>query len=54
MHCKNCGGNSFVQATNYINLRPLHKKMGIGSQKIYTVCLDCGKLLQLKSKIRKN
>jgi hypothetical protein len=39
MNCKFCEGNSFVQATDYINLRPLDKKMTIGSEKVYTVPL---------------
>jgi hypothetical protein len=50
MNCKNCGENSFVQATDYINLRPLDKKMTFGSEKIYTVCLDCGEVLSIKIK----
>ena len=50
MNCKNCDGNSFVQATDYINLRPLDKKMAFGSEKVYTVCLDCGEVLSIKIK----
>ncbi|MEH7379069.1 hypothetical protein V7138_01100 [Bacillus sp. JJ1533] len=50
MNCKNCEGNSFIQATDYINLRPLNKKMAIGSEKVYTVCLDCGEVASIKIK----
>lgn len=48
MICKACEGSSFIQATDYINLRPLHKKMSIGSEKIYTVCEDCGEVASIK------
>lgn len=50
MNCKNCKGNSFVQATDFINLRPLDKKMAFGSEKVYTVCLDCGEVASIKIK----
>lgn len=50
MNCKHCEENSFVQATDYINLRPLHKKMAIGSEKVYTVCMDCGEVLSIRIK----
>jgi hypothetical protein len=48
MICKACEGSSFIQATDYINLRPLDKKMSIGSEKIYTVCEDCGEVASIK------
>ena len=48
--CRNCGGTSFVRATDFVNLRPLDKKMAIGSEKIYTVCLDCGEVWSIKVK----
>jgi hypothetical protein len=50
MKCNSCGGNSFVQAMDYINLRPVDKKMSIGSEKVYTVCLDCGEVVSIKVK----
>ena len=50
MNCKNCEGASFVEATDYINLRPLDKKIAIGSEKIYNVCLNCGEVLSIKIK----
>ena len=50
MKCKNREGIAFVQATDYINLRPLNKKMAIGSEKEYTVCLDCGEVYSIKIK----
>ncbi|MNY74686.1 hypothetical protein D3C86_2137750 [compost metagenome] len=48
--CTSCGESSFVQATDYINLRPLDKKMAVGSEKIYTVCLNCGEVVSIKVK----
>lgn len=50
MKCHSCGGNSFVQAMDYINLRPVDKKMSIGSERVYTVCLDCGEVVSIKVK----
>jgi uncharacterized Zn finger protein len=50
MKCKSCGGSSFVQANDFINLRPLDKKMTFGAEKIYTVCLDCGEVVSIKVK----
>lgn len=50
MNCKNCKGDSFIQATDFINLRPLGKKMTIGTEKVYTVCLDCGEVASIKVK----
>ncbi|WJH29026.1 hypothetical protein N6H13_29735 [Paenibacillus sp. CC-CFT742] len=48
--CHDCGGNSFVQASDFINLRPVDKKLAIGSEKVYIVCLDCGEVLSIKVK----
>ncbi|WP_146553274.1 hypothetical protein [Rummeliibacillus sp. SL167] len=48
IECKSCGGKSFVKATDYINLRPMNKKMTMGSEKIYTVCLNCGEVVSIK------
>ncbi|MNB95089.1 hypothetical protein D3C75_422540 [compost metagenome] len=48
--CTACGGNSLVQATDFINLRPLDKKLAIGSEKVYTICSDCGEVASIKVK----
>jgi translation initiation factor 2 beta subunit (eIF-2beta)/eIF-5 len=50
MKCKSCGGSSFVQAMDFINLRPVDKKMSFGSERIFTVCLDCGEVVSIKVK----
>lgn len=52
--CNNCGGDSFVQAMDFINLRPMNKKISIGSERIYTVCLDCGEVVSIKVKNPEN
>ncbi|MEC1155688.1 hypothetical protein [Cytobacillus horneckiae] len=46
--CTQCGGTSFARGSDYINIRPLDKKFTIGSEKIYTFCLDCGEVLSIK------
>lgn len=50
MECKSCEGNSFVQAMDFVNLRPMDKKLSIGSERIFTVCLDCGEVVSIKVK----
>ncbi len=46
--CSECGGTSFSQGSDYINLRPLNKKLSIGSEKIYTFCTSCGEVISIK------
>lgn len=46
--CSECGGSSFLQGTDYINLRPLDNKLSIGSEKVYTFCQDCGEVQSIK------
>lgn len=48
--CNICGGSSFVQAMDFVNLRPVDKKMTLGTEKIYTVCLACGEVVSIKVK----
>jgi hypothetical protein len=50
MKCRSCNGESFVEASDYINLRPLNKRMTLGSEKVYTVCLSCGEVVSIKIK----
>lgn len=54
MQCRSCGGNSFVQAMDFINLRPVDKKMSFGSERIFTVCVDCGEVVSIKVKNPEN
>ncbi|MFD1737333.1 hypothetical protein ACFSCX_12285 [Bacillus salitolerans] len=46
--CKKCNGKEFVQGTDFVNLRPLNKKMSFGCEKIYTVCIKCGEIESIK------
>ncbi|TYR97542.1 hypothetical protein FZC84_18635 [Rossellomorea vietnamensis] len=46
--CRSCNGESFVQASDYINLRPLNKRMTLGSEKVYTICVKCGEVASIK------
>ncbi|MGQ8872243.1 hypothetical protein [Paenibacillus sp. TSA_86.1] len=48
--CNDCGSTSFVEATDFINLRPLDKKMALGSERVYTICQDCGEVVSIKVK----
>jgi hypothetical protein len=41
---------TFVEATDFINLRPLDKKMSLGSERVYTICLNCGEVVSIKVK----
>jgi hypothetical protein len=35
---------------DFINLRPVDKKMAFGSERIFTVCVDCGEAVSIKVK----
>ncbi len=48
--CKSCGGTTFVQASDFVNLRPVNKKFSFGTEKIYTVCQRCGEVISIKVK----
>jgi predicted RNA-binding Zn-ribbon protein involved in translation (DUF1610 family) len=48
--CNSCGGESFVEAMDFINLRPVDKKIAIGSEKVYTVCTSCGEVVSIRVK----
>lgn len=48
--CRNCGGTAFIQASDFVNLRPIDKKFSIGTEKIYTVCQRCGEVVSIKVK----
>ncbi|MGE7917628.1 hypothetical protein ACQKM9_01615 [Viridibacillus sp. NPDC093762] len=48
MKCKNCGADSFVQATDFVRLRPMNKKLSLGSERVFTVCMKCGEVASTK------
>lgn len=41
--CQNCGGTEFVEATDYVPVKPNKMSMK-GANKIYTFCLECGEV----------
>lgn len=48
INCPKCNGDKFAEGSDFVNMRPLHKKMSIGSSKIYTFCLDCGEVISIR------
>ncbi|MFZ3589129.1 hypothetical protein ACOI1C_07525 [Bacillus sp. DJP31] len=46
MKCKSCGGKSFVQAMDFINLRQVDKEMTFGSDRILRFVWIAEKLFQ--------
>lgn len=46
--CTKCDGNEFAEGTDFNAIRPLDKKMSMGSNKIYTFCLRCGEVLSIR------
>lgn len=46
--CTNCKGNTFVEAKDFINLRPVNHKMKMGSEKVYIVCKNCGEVAGIR------
>lgn len=47
--CENCKGKTFVEAKDFINLRPANKKMKMGSEKVYIVCKNCGEVASIRA-----
>ncbi|OZU89706.1 hypothetical protein CIL03_00770 [Virgibacillus indicus] len=46
--CPKCNGNKFAEGTDFMNIRPLGKKMSVGTGKIYTFCLNCGEVISTR------
>lgn len=47
-NCPKYNGDKFAEGSDFVNIRPLHKKMSIGSNKTYTFRLDCGKVISIR------
>ena len=45
--CRNCGISEFDEATDYLLLRK-SKVSIVGSEKIYTFCLNCGEVQSIR------
>lgn len=48
MKCVKCEGTDFAEGTDFMAIRPLDKKFSIGSNKIYTFCLNCGEVSSIR------
>lgn len=46
--CPECGGKDFLQGSDYVHIRPLGKKLAVGSNKIFTFCADCGEVISTR------
>lgn len=46
--CPKCNHTEFAQGTDYMPVKPLDKKFGKSSQKIYTFCLGCGEVISTR------
>lgn len=45
--CKNCGGTELDEATDYLLLRK-SKVSFVGSEKVYTFCINCGEVQSIR------
>jgi hypothetical protein len=46
--CSNCNGTEFVEGSDFMHIRPVGKKLAIGSNKIFTFCLECGEVISIR------
>lgn len=48
LKCQNCNGVEFTEGTDFMAVKPLDKKLSMGSNKIYTFCLNCGEVHSIR------
>jgi predicted nucleic-acid-binding Zn-ribbon protein len=46
--CKKCNSTEFAEGTDFMPIKPLDKKLSMGSNKIYTFCLNCGEIVSTR------
>ena len=46
--CPKCHGTEFGKGTDFVAVRPLDKKLSLGSNKIFTFCLNCGEVVSTR------
>jgi hypothetical protein len=46
--CPKCNGVEFAEGTDFMPIKSLDKKFSIGSNKIYTFCLNCGEVISTR------
>ncbi|MDE3840205.1 hypothetical protein C0966_12695 [Bacillus methanolicus] len=47
-NCPKCNGNEFTEGSDFMPIKPLDKKLSMGSNKIYTFCLNCGEIISTR------
>lgn len=46
--CPKCNCEEVAEGTDFMPIKPLNKKFSMGSNKIYTFCLNCGEVLSIR------
>jgi predicted nucleic-acid-binding Zn-ribbon protein len=46
--CPKCDGVEFAEGTDFMSVKPVDKKFSMGSNKIYTFCLNCGEVISIR------
>ena len=46
--CHKCHGTEFGEGTDFMAVRRLDKKLSVGSNKIFTFCLNCGEVVSTR------
>lgn len=46
--CPKCYGTEFGEGTDFMAVRPLDKKFSLGSNIIFTFCLNCGEVVSTR------
>jgi predicted nucleic-acid-binding Zn-ribbon protein len=47
-HYPKCNSTDFAEGTDFMPIKPLDKKLSMGSNKIYTFCLNCGEIVSTR------
>ncbi|UQD53473.1 hypothetical protein C0971_16680 [Bacillus methanolicus] len=47
-NCPKCNGDEFAEGTDFMPIKALDKKLSMGSNKIYTFCLNCGEIISTR------
>lgn len=46
--CPKCHGIEFDEGTDFMAIKPLDKKLSVGSNKVFTFCLNCGEVVSTR------
>lgn len=47
-NCPKCNCDEFTEGSDFMPIKPLDKKLSMGSNKIYTFCLNCGEIISIR------